>query len=295
MIKSIFSALNKSRTNFLQIFNFLSKKDNISQDELDTIEELLIETDIGYDIAENIIDIIQSKIYDKTDMGEAIRSSLLKMLPENSQLDLNNEKTVLLVVGVNGSGKTTTSAKLAYYYKKLGYKITLVAADTYRAAAVDQIKIWSERVGCKLVCNEETSEPASVVFNGLESAIAHESDLVIIDTAGRLHTSSNLMRELDKINRVITNRFSVFSKISLITIDASLGQNSLVQAKEFNEYIDINGAIITKLDGTAKGGIVLPLYDDLRIPVNFIGTGETIEDLAVFNSIQYIDNLLTNN
>ena len=157
---------------------------------------------------------------------------------------------------------------------------------------MEQIKIWSERVGCRLICNEETSEPASVVFNGLQSARANESDIVIVDTAGRLHTSTNLMKELEKINRVIIKRFPEYEKKSLITIDASLGQNSLVQAKEFNQYTDVNGAIITKLDGTAKGGVVFPLYNNHNIPVHFIGIGEKLNDFAVFDSASFINNML---
>ena len=290
MVKKLFNALSRSRSNFLKIFNILSK--DISEDEIDTIEELLIETDIGYDAVESIIEIISNDRKDEIDLVNAIKSSLLQMLPDNPQLSLSDNKNVLLIVGVNGSGKTTTSAKLASYYKNLGHDVTLVAADTYRAAAVEQIKIWSERVGCRLICNEETSEPASVVFNGLQSATANESDIVIVDTAGRLHTSTNLMKELEKINRVIIKRFPEYEKKSLITIDASLGQNSLVQAKEFDQYTDVNGAIITKLDGTAKGGVVFPLYNKYNIPVHFIGIGEKLNDFAVFDSATFINNML---
>jgi len=195
-------------------------------------------------------------------------------------------------MGVNGSGKTTTAAKLANFYNSLGRKVTLVAADTYRAAAVEQLKIWSERVGCKLISNEETSDPASVVFNGLESARAQENSLVIIDTAGRLHNSLNLMKELEKIENVIEKRFQDFAKFSLITIDASLGQNSLVQVKEFSRYCNISSAVVTKLDGTAKGGIIFPLYSELKMPVHFLGLGESFSDLEIFHPAKYVDSLL---
>jgi len=291
MIKTLFNALTNSRSNFLQIFNFISK-DKISSEEIDLIEEMLIETDIGYDITSNIIDIIQEGAATGLDLKNNIKSHLLNVLEGHFELNIKDEKTVLLVIGVNGSGKTTTAAKLANFYNGMGRKVTLVAADTYRAAAVEQLRIWSKRVGCKLICNENTSEPASVVFNGLESANAMENNLVIIDTAGRLHTSKNLMKELEKINTVIEKRFPEFSKFSLITIDATLGQNSLVQAREFSRYCNIDGAVLTKLDGSAKGGIVFPLYSELKIPVNFVGIGESFHDLEVFCPFKYLDSML---
>ena len=291
MIKTLFTALGNSRSNFLKIFNFISK-DKISSDELDLIEEMLIETDIGYDITSDIIGLIEREAKAGLDLKNKIKSYLLNKLNAHSELDIKDNKTVILVIGVNGTGKTTTAAKLANFYSGIGKKVTLVAADTYRAAAVEQLKIWSKRVGCKLICNEKTSEPASVVFNGLASAKANETNLVIIDTAGRLHTSKNLMKELEKINNVIEKRFPEFSKFSLITIDASLGQNSLVQAREFGRYCNINGAVLTKLDGSAKGGIVFPLYSKLNIPVSFVGVGEGLNDLEVFSPSKYLDSIM---
>ena len=291
MIKTLFTALGNSRSNFLKIFNFISK-DKISSDELDLIEEMLIETDIGYDITSDIIGLIEKEAKAGLDLKIKIKSYLLNKLNAHSELDIKDNKTVILVIGVNGTGKTTTAAKLANFYSGIGKKVTLVAADTYRAAAVEQLKIWSKRVGCKLICNEKTSEPASVVFNGLESAKANETNLVIIDTAGRLHTSKNLMKELEKINNVIEKRFPEFSKFSLITIDASLGQNSIVQAREFGKYCNINGAVLTKLDGSAKGGIVFPLYSKLNIPVSFVGVGEGLNDLEVFSPSKYLDSIM---
>ena len=291
MIKTLFTALANSRSSFLQIFNFISKN-KISPEELDLIEEMLIETDIGYDITSDIIGLIEREAKAGLDLKNKIKSYLLNKLNAHSELDIKNNKTAILVIGVNGTGKTTTAAKLANFYSGMGKKVTLVAADTYRAAAVEQLKIWSKRVGCKLICNEKTSEPASVVFNGLASAKANETNLVIIDTAGRLHTSKNLMKELEKINNVIEKRFPEFSKFSLITIDASLGQNSLVQAREFGKYCNINGAVLTKLDGSAKGGIVFPLYSKLNIPVSFIGVGEGLNDLEVFSPSKYLDSIM---
>ena len=291
MIKTLFTALANSRSSFLQIFNSISKN-KISSEEIDLIEEILIETDIGYDITSDIIGFIEREAKTGLDLKSKIKSYLLNKLNAHSELDIKNNKTAILVIGVNGTGKTTTAAKLANFYSGMGKKVTLVAADTYRAAAVEQLKIWSKRVGCKLICNEKTSEPASVVFNGLESAKANETNLVIIDTAGRLHTSKNLMKELEKINNVIEKRFPEFSKFSLITIDASLGQNSLIQAREFGRYCNINGAVLTKLDGSAKGGIVFPLYSKLNIPVSFVGVGEGLNDLEVFSPSKYLDSII---
>jgi len=174
----------------------------------------------------------------------------------------------------------------------MGQTVTLIAADTYRAAAVDQLKIWGNRVGCNLVCNEKTAEPTSVLFDGLESARANKSDVVIVDTAGRLHTYSNLMAELAKMYRVVENRFPEFTLRSLIVMDASLGQNSIIQAKEFGKHVKLDGAILTKLDGTARGGIVFPLFQELGIPVEFIGIGEDLYDLEHFDPNAYVDGLL---
>ena len=293
MINSIIKALSNSRSKFLKVFHILSKN-NISSQDIELIEEILVETDIGYDITNDIIDIIQESSDNSSDLKGNIKLHLLKMLSEHKDLIIKEEKNVIIVVGVNGSGKTTTAAKLAKFYSNMGKKITLVAADTYRAAAIEQLKIWSERVGCRFIFNGNSTEPASVVFNGLESAIAKDDDLVIVDTAGRLHTSENLMKELSKINRVIENRFPQFRKICLITIDARLGQNSVVQAREFGKFCSIDGAVLTKLDGTAKGGVIFSLYDQLKIPVTFVGVGEGFDDLRAFNPIKYVDGIINN-
>ena len=293
MINSIINALSNSRSKFLKVFNILSKN-KISTEDIELIEEMLVETDIGYDVTNGIIDIIQDSFDNSLDIKNNIKSYLVKMLEGCQELAVKEEKTVIVLIGVNGSGKTTTAAKLAQFYSSVGKKVTLVAADTFRAAAIDQLKIWSEKVGCRFIFNENSTEPASIVFNGLESAIAKDDDLVIVDTAGRLHTNENLMKELAKINSVIENRFPKFTKISLITIDASLGQNSLVQAREFGKICSIDGAILTKLDGTAKGGIVFPLYDQLKIPVTFVGVGEGFDDLKAFNPVKYVDGIIDN-
>jgi fused signal recognition particle receptor len=198
---------------------------------------------------------------------------------------------VIMVVGVNGTGKTTSAAKLAKLYKDLGNDVTLVAADTYRAAAVEQLRIWSNRANTRLVCNEKATEPSAVLFDGLTSALSNNSDIVIVDTAGRLHTYDNLMSELEKMHRISTKRFPQFIVKNIITIDSLLGQNSIVQAEQFNNHVPLDGAILTKLDGTAKGGIVFSLYKKLKIPVQYIGVGEELSDLEMFDPMKYVDGL----
>ena len=292
MINSVIKALSKSRAKFSKIVKILSKN-NISKYEIELIEEILIEADLGYDLTEDIVGIIKKQSSSNPDIKRDIKLHLKNVLKDrHTDLCIIEKKAAVLIVGVNGSGKTTSAAKLANYFSNLGRNVSLIAADTYRAAAVDQLRIWSERVGCRFIYDEESTEPASVVFNGLESANAQNESLAIIDTAGRLHTSTNLMSELAKINRLIENRFPQLSKISLITIDASIGQNSLVQAEEFRKSSDLTGAILTKLDGTAKGGVIFPLYDKLKIPVNFVGTGEGIEDLKVFDPDKYVNEIM---
>ena len=292
MINSIIKALSNSRAKFSKIINIISKN-NISNQEIELIEEVLIEADLGFDLSEEIIDIIKKQSNGNSDLIKNIKLHLKSLLREyHNELLIKEKKTAILIVGVNGSGKTTSAAKLANYYMSLGKNVSLIAADTYRAAAVDQLRIWSERVGCRFIYNEESTAPASVVYNGLESANAQNENLAIIDTAGRLHTSGNLMNELAKISRLIENKFPQFSKISLITIDASIGQNSIVQAEQFRKSSDISGAILTKLDGTARGGVVFPLYDKLKIPINFVGLGEGIGDFKVFDPDNYVDSIM---
>ena len=292
MINSIIKALSNSRAKFSKIINIISKN-NISNQEIELIEEVLIEADLGFDLSEEIIDIIKKQSNGNSDLIKNIKLHLKSLLREyHNELLIKEKKTAILIVGVNGSGKTTSAAKLANYYMNLGKNVSLIAADTYRAAAVDQLRIWSERVGCRFIYNEESTAPASVVYNGLESANAQNENLAIIDTAGRLHTSGNLMNELAKISRLIENKFPQFSKISLITIDASIGQNSIVQAEQFRKSSDISGAILTKLDGTARGGVVFPLYDKLKIPINFVGLGEGIGDFKVFDPDNYVDSIM---
>ena len=289
VLSKLFEALSRSRSNIADAFQkFLNQP--VTSESLENLEEQLLAIDMGYPTVEKVMRVVESN--NRKNFIEEVNKYLVSRLPEKAALAPYQGPTVLMVVGVNGTGKTTSAAKLAYHYKALGNIVTLVAADTYRAAAVDQLNIWSKRVGCRLICNEQTSEPTAVLFDGLESARSNKSDLVIVDTAGRLHTSSNLMNELDKMYRVIQNRFSEFNVNSLITIDSSLGQNSVVQAKAFNDRCHLDGAILTKLDGTAKGGIIFPLFHELHIPVKFIGIGEDLGDLELFDREIYVKGLL---
>ncbi|MBT3517916.1 MAG: signal recognition particle-docking protein FtsY [Candidatus Marinimicrobia bacterium] len=289
MLSKLFKALSRSRSSIADAFNKLAGK-RVTPESLETLEEQLLSADLGYITVESILDVVER--HSKSDFIQKVNEHLVNLLPGKFNPTPFENPTILLVVGVNGTGKTTTAAKLAHLYKKMGQTVTLIAADTYRAAAVDQLKIWGNRVGCNLVCNEKTAEPTSVLFDGLESARANKSDVVIVDTAGRLHTYSNLMAELAKMYRVVENRFPEFTLRSLIVMDASLGQNSIIQAKEFGKHVKLDGAILTKLDGTARGGIVFPLFQELGIPVEFIGIGEDLYDLEHFDPNAYVDGLL---
>ncbi|NQV37155.1 MAG: signal recognition particle-docking protein FtsY [Candidatus Marinimicrobia bacterium] len=286
----VFQALQRTRSSLTQVFSSLTGK-RIDEETLEDIEYKLLSADLGIETTDSILDIIQ-----KSRNGNAIatvKEHLSSILPQiqSSSIIAESGPTVLMIVGVNGTGKTTSTAKLASYFRKSGKKVLLIGADTYRAAAVEQLRIWSKRLGIRLVCNEKSQEPASVLYNGMEAAKAEGSDLIIVDTAGRLHTYKNLMQELQKMYRVLDSRFPEFNVQSWIIIDANLGQNSLIQAKEFGSHVKLHGAVLTKMDGTAKGGIVFPLYQQLKIPVQFIGIGETLDDIFPFDPQEYVDSL----
>ena len=295
MLSKLFSALENTRTSIRNSFNNL-KSDNLSDEDIDSFEEQLLLADIGFDTVDSIINILRKLTKDS--YSEKIREYLLNELPEKYSIIDYDQPIVIMMIGVNGTGKTTSAAKIAKLYRDQGKKVLLIAADTYRAAAIDQLKIWSKRAGVRLVYNDKIKEPSAVLFEGLSSAKSDVYQIVIVDTAGRLHTYDNLMSELEKMHRIIEKRFPEFLVKNLITIDSLLGQNSLVQAKEFNRHVPLDGAVLTKLDGTAKGGIIFPLYKELRIPVQFIGVGEELSDIELFEPETYLDGLLgseTNN
>ena len=264
----------------------------IDEDLYEELEEILIMSDIGMDTTLEIIDrlkakIRKEKINDPSEVYPALKAVIKDILLEGAaerEENLSSEKKVLLVIGVNGVGKTTSIGKLAAKNKEEGKKVLLAAADTFRAAAIDQLEVWSERAGVDIVKHMEGSDPAAVVFDAVSAAKSRNIDLLICDTAGRLHNKKNLMDELSKIGRIIDREFSDASKETLLVLDATTGQNAVIQAKQFMEACPIDGIILTKLDGTAKGGVVISIKNTLNIPVRYIGVGEGIDDLQEFDA-----------
>lgn len=302
-LKKYDDGLAKSRKGFAEKLKFLSKKyKKVNQDYFDDLEEVLIEADVGVGLTLKIIqqlfDYAKSK---KVDDAEELNDLLVDMLFENymkedkaleKELKFEDGKTtVCLVVGVNGVGKTTSIAKLASRYKNQGKRILMVAGDTFRAGAKEQLQIWADRVGVPLVAGKDNQDPASVVFDGCRKAKNEQYDLIIVDTAGRLQNKINLMNELAKINRVIEKELPNSVKESLLIIDATTGQNGVRQARSFYDVTSLSGIIITKMDGTSKGGIILAIRDELGIPVRFIGLGEKVDDLQPFDLEKYLYSL----
>ena len=286
----IFQALRRTRATVADAFDTVVQR-KVSVESLEDLEDTLISTDMGIDTVEAILGVVEKNR--KEGFLSKVEDYLVSALPESKAIQQDkNLPIALLVVGVNGTGKTTSAAKLAHYYKSMGKKVLMVAADTYRAAAVEQLKTWANRLDVNIVCNTQSQQPSAILFDGLNAAKSQGTDIVIVDTAGRLHTYKNLMIELEKMYRVIESRFPEFKIHSLITLDASLGQNSLIQAREFSNTVQVDGAMLTKMDGTAKGGIVFPLFKELKIPVKFIGVGEDMDDLIVFNRNEYVQGLL---
>ena len=288
MITKLFKALSKTRKGIAGVFNTLIKQ-RVTPEALEILEDTLITADLGIYTTSGIIKVVETNA--TKNFTNAVRKHMLSILPEEIH-KLPNKPYVFLIVGVNGTGKTTTAAKLANYYKSMGRSVILVGADTYRAAALEQLKIWSSRIGVRLVSSEFTKDPSAVIYDGIKAAQNDDSNIVVVDTAGRIHTHKNLMTELKKMKRTIVEKFKDYSVKTMITIDATLGQNSLFQAKEFSNYIDIDAAILTKMDGTAKGGIVFPLNEYLDIPVEFIGIGENIEDFEIFDQENYVNSII---
>ena len=286
----IFQALRRTRETVSDAFESVIKQ-KVTPESLDELEDTLISADMGFATVETVLGVVEKN--HKKGFINKVESYLVSELQDENKVELGHKKSVvLMVVGVNGTGKTTSAAKLANHYKSLGKKVLLVGADTYRAAAAEQLKIWAKRVDVNIVCNEKSQQPSAVLFDGLMAAQSQGVDITIVDTAGRLHTYTNLMAELEKMYRVVESRFPEYEIHSLITLDASLGQNSLIQAREFANTVQVDGAVLTKMDGTAKGGIVFPLFKELNIPVKFIGVGEDLDDLIVFNRNEYVQGLL---
>ncbi|MBR3608376.1 MAG: signal recognition particle-docking protein FtsY, partial [Bacteroidales bacterium] len=298
--------LEKTKTGvFSKLARIVAGRSKVDDDLLDDLEEVLITSDVGIETTLRIIERIQQRVardkyLSSSELQTILREEIVALLTENSTTDGNGFDTptdrhpyVIMVVGVNGVGKTTTIGKLAYQFKKAGKKVYLGAADTFRAAAVEQLDIWGERVGVPVIKQQMGSDPASVAFDTLSSAKANDADVVIIDTAGRLHNKVGLMNELAKIRRVMDKVVPGAPDEILLVLDGSTGQNAFEQAKQFMAATEINALAVTKLDGTAKGGVVIGISDQFKIPVKYIGLGEGIEDLQPFNRKEFVDSLFS--
>ena len=289
-MKNIFKALTQTREKVTKAFNILTKN-KVASDSIDELEQLLLSADMGYETVESILNLVKNN--KDEDFIINVQEHLIRILPKvDKDLTVFNEPSIIIVIGVNGTGKTTTVAKLAKFYKGQNNEVLMIAADTYRAAAIDQLKLWSKRLDVKIVYNDKSQQPSSVLFDGLNAAKSNQIETVIVDTAGRLHTYKNLMQELEKMYYLAKNKFPEYKVSTLMTLDASFGQNSLIQVKEFLKFIDIDSVILTKMDGTAKGGIVFPLYKNLNVPVSFLGFGEDVDDLIIFDSSEYVKSLI---
>ncbi len=296
--------LQKTKEGFFsKITKVIAGKTTVDEEVLDDLEEALITSDVGMETTQAIIDKLEERVkrdkyVNTSDLNRLLQDEMQSILtdaPEGLSKNFNLQGMpkpyVLLVVGVNGVGKTTTIGKLAYQFKQAGKSVLLGAADTFRAAAVDQLTIWSERVGVPIVKQPMGSDPAAVAFDAVQSAVSRGSDIVIIDTAGRLHNKAHLMEELTKIKRVIKRHIPDAPHEVLLVLDGSTGQNALEQAKQFTAATEVTGLAITKLDGTAKGGVVLAVSNAMKIPVRYIGVGEKVTDLLVFNKSEFVKSL----
>ena len=290
----IFSGLSKTRNNMEELEELFQGYAPDSEDFYDELEELLVLSDVGAATAERVAYLMRKKTWeDRFRKGDEARRGLIQVLTKlldagDTALKLETKPSVILMVGVNGVGKTTTIGKLAHQLKEEGKKVMLVAGDTFRAAAAEQLGIWAERSGADIVRHEEGSDPAAVVFDGISAAKARGCDVVIIDTAGRLHNKANLMNELSKMRRIIDRELPGADVETLMVLDATTGQNGLIQAEQFLETAGITGIVLTKLDGTAKGGIVFAIANELKLPVKYVGVGEGMDDLIPFNAENFV-------
>lgn len=300
--ESLDKGLEKSKTSFFdKLTRAIAGKSKVDDDVLDELEGILVSSDVGVDTTLKIIDRIEKRVSrDKylgtNELNKILREEIANLLSETHlgeetdfSIPTNKKPYVIMVVGVNGAGKTTTIGKLAYQLKQKGLKVILGAADTFRAAAIDQLQVWADRVQVPIIKQQTGSDPASVAYDTLSSAISQGADVVIIDTAGRLHNKINLMNELTKVKRVMQKLLSDAPHEVLLVLDGSTGQNAFEQAKQFTKATEVTALAITKLDGTAKGGVIIGISDQFQIPVKYIGVGEGINDLQVFNKYEFVD------
>lgn len=306
--ESLDQGLSKTKeTFFSKIAKAVAGKSTVDAEVLDNLEEILLTSDVGVETTLRIIERIEKRVsrdkyVNTSELNNILKEEIAQLLTENNSKDEEDFNTpaskkpyVIMVVGVNGVGKTTTIGKLAHQFKKKGKKVMLGAADTFRAAAVDQLTIWSERTGVDIVSQGMGADPASVAFDTLSSAVAKGADVVIIDTAGRLHNKVNLMNELSKIRKVMQKVIPDAPHDVLLVLDASTGQNAIEQCRQFTAATDVSALALTKLDGTAKGGVVIGISDQFKIPVKYIGVGEKMDDLQVFNRVEFVDSLFKEN
>ena len=291
--------LSKTKNSFDEkINNVFSNFRKVDEELLDELEEALIMSDVGMDTSVQIINklrdrIKKEKIQDEDEVRKALRQEMCELLDvANNDLKLDTIPSVILVVGVNGVGKTTSIGKIANKLREEGKKVIIAAADTFRAAAVEQLEIWANRAGCELVKKDEGADPASVVFDAIKVAKQEHADVLICDTAGRLHNKKYLMDELGKINKIINKELPDASKETLLVLDGTTGQNAILQVKSFKETVDITGLVLTKLDGTSKGGVVIGIVAENKIPIKFIGVGEQIDDMEKFNAEDFVNAII---
>lgn len=296
--KKIRESLSRTRNSVFGQISSLFGASDIDDELWDDLEALLIQADVGVETTQELIEKVRERVRQEgvtkaADAEHILKDEMRQLLDgyTPSIVDKPRILTVILVVGVNGSGKTTSIAKLARYYQQAGKKVTLAAADTFRAAAIDQLKIWGERAGVPVVAHQPNADPGAVVFDAIKSGLARKQDIVIIDTAGRLHTKFNLMKELEKLRSIARKQVHAAPHETLLVLDATTGQNAVSQAKHFKDSVDITGVVLTKLDGTAKGGVVFAIGKTLGVPVRFVGTGEGIDDLSPFDSQAFVDGL----
>jgi fused signal recognition particle receptor len=304
--ESLNRGLEKTKESvFHKLSRAVAGKSKVDDEVLDNLEEVLVSSDVGVTTTLSIIERIEARVakdkyLNTSELNTILKEEIVALLEKNQNesesdfsLTLKNVPYVIMVVGVNGAGKTTTIAKLAHQFKSAGKKVLIGAADTFRAAAIDQLQIWADRAGVPVVKQQMGSDPASVAFDTLRSAVSSQTDVVIIDTAGRLHNKINLMSELSKIKRVMEKVIPEAPHEVLLVLDGSTGQNAFEQAKQFTSATDVTALAITKLDGTAKGGVVIGISDQFKIPVKYIGVGEKLEDLLVFNRFDFVDSLFS--
>ncbi len=289
--------LSKTRNGFVnQVENLFSRFTSINDELYEELEEILIQADVGVHTTMKLVDQLrekakEAKIKEPTGLNQLFKEQLIKVLSKNNGEEETNEPTILMVVGVNGAGKTTTIGKIAQRTKEAGMKVLLAAGDTFRAAAIDQLNVWASRVGTEIISHQEGADSAAVAYDAVQAAKSRGVDLLILDTAGRLHTQSNLMDELKKVKRVVSKEAEEMKVEVLLVLDATTGQNGISQAKLFNEAVAIDGIALTKLDGTAKGGVVIAIKEELGIPIKLIGVGESAEDLQDFEAEDFVEAL----